>query len=195
MDWNARYLEKDTPWDHGEAPAELSRLLSLEDLWRQKRVLVPGCGRGHDVELISQSAAEVIGVDLSEQAIKEAQSRIGNLKVNSLPIQFVNDDVFAPRERWAKVDIIFEHTFYCALPPEMRKQYVNWISDILTSGGLLVGLFHLDEEAGATGPPWPTTENALKEMFADSFESLDVRDTFPVSSYRKNKTPRLFVRK
>ena len=48
MDWNLRYEEGDTPWDKGGAHPVLADMLSRRPF--SGRVLVPGCGRGHEDE-------------------------------------------------------------------------------------------------------------------------------------------------
>ena len=55
MDWNRRYEENDTPWDKGEAHPVLRDMLARDAL--SGRVLVPGCGAGHDVRELAAAAA------------------------------------------------------------------------------------------------------------------------------------------
>lgn len=49
-------------------------------------------------------------------------------------------------------DVTYERTFFCALPPDLRPQYIERMARLLTPGGVLVGLFYLGEEQG--GPPY-----------------------------------------
>ena len=38
-------------------------------------------------------------------------------------------------------DYIVEYTFYCAIPPERRKKYIDVIYELLKNSGELVGIF------------------------------------------------------
>eukprot|EP00954_Amorphochlora_amoebiformis_P006507 510031-Amorphochlora_amoeboformis.AAC.1 len=55
--------------------------LHLEQL---TRALVPGCGRGYDALLLSEGKKRyVVGMDISETAIKEAQAERREMKVDA----------------------------------------------------------------------------------------------------------------
>lgn len=46
VDWDNKYLEKDTPWDLGDVtPAVADFVASKRYPYQPERVLVPGCGR------------------------------------------------------------------------------------------------------------------------------------------------------
>lgn len=45
--WQPRYLTGDTLWDFGGVPLALTQWLRTES--RAGRVLIPGCGTGHEV--------------------------------------------------------------------------------------------------------------------------------------------------
>ena len=69
--WEAQYQAADTPWDKGAASPGLIDYL-LENPVRG-RVLVPGCGFGHDVRALAGTADEVIGIDIAPSAIDGAR--------------------------------------------------------------------------------------------------------------------------
>jgi len=78
--WDHLWDASVTPWDRGR-PSEALRDLLAErpDLvppisdGNKKTALVPGCGRGHDVLLLSSFGYDVVGLDLSAAAIKAAR--------------------------------------------------------------------------------------------------------------------------
>ena len=70
MDWNRRYEENDTPWDKGEAHPVLRDMLAHDAL--SGRVLVPGCGSGHDVRELARHGLEVVGLDVAPLALERA---------------------------------------------------------------------------------------------------------------------------
>jgi methyl halide transferase len=91
---------------------------------RKKNALVPGCGRGHDVLLLSAMGYDVYGLDYSETAIKQARKverdaenelsyspREGMEKgrVTWLTGDFFQDD-FLKKAGLGQFDLIFDYT-------------------------------------------------------------------------------------
>ena len=90
-DWEQHYLEQDTPWDKGQPAPGLTAFLQ-ERQALEGRILVPGCGLGHDVRALSKAGGdttEVIGLDLSPTAMARANdfSKVGHE-------QYVTGDFF-----------------------------------------------------------------------------------------------------
>ena len=67
--WEERYRAGQDGWDlGGPAPAlaawlEIGGRFAAAVAGRSARVLVPGCGRGHDARLLARVGHEVTGVD------------------------------------------------------------------------------------------------------------------------------------
>src|SRR4051794_24277501 len=85
--WEEHYQQKDTPWDKGApSPALLEFLAKLNSsdaelggtplstLLPLRRVLVPGCGMGHDVRALAGHAGEVVGLDIAQSAVAAASA-------------------------------------------------------------------------------------------------------------------------
>ena len=60
-DWEAQYEKGETPWEKGAPSPGLVDFLATEPVCG--RVLVPGCGFGHDVRALAATAQEVVGLD------------------------------------------------------------------------------------------------------------------------------------
>ena len=73
--WNQRYVDGDTPWDKGDAAPGLIDWLVENDIDPDSRILVPGCGCGHDAHAWARAGFETTGVDLSELALNQAGER------------------------------------------------------------------------------------------------------------------------
>lgn len=168
MDWEGHYREKDIPWDlAGPAPPLRELLDGGFSAWEQGPLLVPGCGRGHDAALLHQHGWEVIGLDLSGTALAWARDFYGG----SADLQWLERDFFEPPpDEWI-VGGIFEHTCFCAIPPQRRAEYVASAARWLPVGGILVGLFFLDppKNLGDEGPPFGVTMADISELFTQSF--------------------------
>ena len=72
MEWDQRYQENDTPWDRGEPAPPLVEY--LEDNRLRGRVLVPGCGPGHDARFLASHGCDVLGVDIAQLALQKAKA-------------------------------------------------------------------------------------------------------------------------
>lgn len=161
VNWELRYVAGDTPWELGEVSPPLASLLRA---YRDAlgRVLVPGCGRGEDALYAAALGAEVTGWDLSPTAIAAAQAR-------GLAATFAVRDALAPAPELAgTVDTVVEHTFFCALAPDLRPRYMAAAAGLLRPGGMLLGVFFIGDRL--SGPPYGTTQEELRALAAPHFQ-------------------------
>ncbi len=176
-DWEHRYHTGDMPWEKGAPHPALVDFLKRSPV--HGRVLVAGCGTGHDVRALAASADEVIGLDLAPSAITraKAQPAVGGES-------YVRGDLFAlpPRLR-GTFDAVFEHTCFCAIDPSLREKYVASVADALKPGGHLLAIFYLDPglDPGETGPPFGVTREELDASFSPRFTLL--REWSPAATY------------
>jgi SAM-dependent methyltransferase len=163
--WKARYRRKDTYWDHGEASPGLVDFLA-QDKHEAGRVLVPGCGRGHDARALAKAGFDVVGIDVSEIAVRDATALATKDKLTS--ICFKRADYFGlPAALAGPYDWMFEHTFFCAIDPKLRDRYVEIAASILRQGGWLLGVFYNIQPE--SGPPFGCTREELCERFSPKF--------------------------
>lgn len=173
-DWQHHYETGDTPWDRGgPAPALLQW---LESHRLDGRVLVPGCGHGHDLTALAGSGAEeVIGLDIAPGAVKAAGARTAALP----QVSVIQGDFFeyARGAGRSLFDWVFEHTCFCAIDPERREDYVEAVSAALRTGGHLLAIFYLNPwDAGedqTKGPPFGATAEELDHRFGAQFTLFD----------------------
>jgi methyl halide transferase len=163
--WDQAYQENFTPWDKGLPSPPL-----VEWFARHKftgRILVPGCGVGHDVAHLLSCGLDAIGLDLSPTAIARAQKTYPQHAQ-----RFVCGDLFAYQGQF---DAVVEHTCLCALPPELREAYRDAVAGLLKPGGLLIGVFYMNPELdpGETGPPFGISQEELAALFGESFEVIE----------------------
>ena len=78
--WDQRYLEGSDRWELGRPAPPLEAFLRTDSRAPQPpgRVLVPGCGRGHEAALLADLGYEVIGLDFSSEAIQRAEALHGS---------------------------------------------------------------------------------------------------------------------
>ncbi len=180
MDWEQRYLAGDTPWEKGVPHPMLSEWLRETPF--SGRVLVPGCGSGHDVREIARAGAEVVGLDLAPSAIRAAQDhpRAGREVYHC-------GDLFALPEEWTGTfDWVFEHTCFCAFPPSLRGDYVAAVTRSLKSGGRIAAVFFINPDHDEDGPPYGCSVDELKFLFA-GFRLAGARKNLPTYPGRENR--------
>jgi len=164
-DWNQAYQENFTPWDKGQPSPPLVEWLASNTL--VGRVLVPGCGVGHDVAHLVSLGIDAYGLDIAPTAVARAKERHPQLAE-----RVVCADLFEFRGQY---DAIVEHTCLCALPPEWRIKYRDAVAALLKPGGLLVGVFFINPEMdpGETGPPFGISMDELATLFAPRFQVVE----------------------
>ncbi len=163
--WDQAYQENFTPWDKGVPSPPLAEWLARNKI--AGRVLVPGCGVGHDVAHLVSLGLDAHGLDIAPTAIERAKAHYPPLAG-----RFVLGDLFEYRDQF---DAIVEHTCLCALPPEWRTRYRDAVAALLKPGGLLVGVFFINPEMdpGETGPPFGISTDDLSALFGEHFELIE----------------------
>ncbi len=166
LDWNARYLAGDTPWEKGAPAPPLAQFLESNQV--SGKVLVPGCGLGHDVRLLAQPECTPIGFDLSSSALDQARSipKIGKE-------EYLLGDYFDPPASFREAfDWVFEHTFFCAIDPSLRRDYVLRTHSALKYNGALLAIFFVKID-DPEGPPFPVSTEEIDRLFGDRFETVN----------------------
>ena len=181
-DWQRHYEENDLGWDLGQVAPPFVKLWQEEKLPLGK-VLVPGCGRGHEVVFLAENGFDVTAIDFSSGAVTYLKNA---LKKRNLEGRILHQDFFSLDESHEGVyDLVLEQTFFCAISPKQRRDYVLNVSRILKPGGILVGLFYHTDEQG--GPPYNTTREDIETHFSENFEIQELDKTSLSSEQRKGK--------
>jgi SAM-dependent methyltransferase len=177
--WEMRYQAAFTPWDARAVPSRLREHVAKHR--PEGRVLVPGCGSGHDVRFLAEAGLDVQGIDFSTAALEAALPILGPFADRAKQADFFGPGIEGP---WA---MVYERAFLCALP---RRLWTGWsarLTKLLAPGGLLAGFFYFSE--GDRGPPFPLHGQAeLDRLLAGSFEmttDLAVEDSIEVFAGRE----------
>ncbi len=164
--WDEHYRRGDTGWDLGQAaPSLVAWLAGPEAPPPGRRVAVLGCGYGHEVLLFARAGHVVTGFDFSATALAVARERTEAARVVA---RFEQADIFTLPARYkGGVDLVVEHTCFCAIDPTRRAEYVEVVYDVLAPGGQLVGLFYAHGQPG--GPPFTTSQEEVDRLFSPHF--------------------------
>jgi len=181
MDWNRRYAEGDTPWNKGDAHPVLRDMITHGAL--SGRVLVPGCGAGHDVRALSERGMDVTGLDVAPLAVEAAR----RFPLTGRETYELGDFFSLPPDLRGAFDGIFEHTCFCAIDPARRGEYVEAAVAALRPGGRLLAVFFMDPGHGGEGPPYGCTVGEIDGLFGRDFRLLEEHKELPTYPEREGR--------
>jgi len=166
--WQAVYEEGSPGWDKNAPAPPLVRAIRQAGLPQGTRVLVPGCGFGHEALFLAQEGLEVTAVDFAPAAIKALKARAGDL-----PLRALERDLFSlDQDHAGFFELVVEHTCFCAIPIQMRDAYALVMARVLGEGGRVIGLFY--ETDREEGPPFRTTREDIHCHFSPHFEVVSL---------------------
>jgi len=160
--WNGLYETHQTNWDIGDVSTPLKEY--IDQLTRKDlAILIPGCGNSYEAEyLLQQGFTNITVVDISplltEKLAEKFKASIPH------PLTIITSDFF---DLEGQYDLIIEQTFFCALPPSRRNDYVHKMYSLLKPGGKLAGV--LFNRAFAGGPPFGGNTEEYKPLFEQLF--------------------------
>lgn len=145
--WDDRYRHNDITWDMGQVSPPLQAYFDqLTD--RSLSILIPGCGNSYEAGyLLEKGFTNITLVDISAILMRSLQEKFAGWSSPSLTL--VTGDFF---DLSGTYDRIIEQTFFCALDPALRKDYVEKMYTLLRPGGRLAGLLFDRDFPG--GPPF-----------------------------------------
>jgi SAM-dependent methyltransferase len=182
--WEALYAQGEDGWELSEPAPPLVAWLAAGNALGPPgaRVIVPGCGRGHDVRLLARRGYRARGVDFAAAAVAEARALAAAEGVDA---DFAQQDVFTlPAEHREAFDAAWEYTCFCAIDPARRPEYVTMLGAIIKPGGTLLGCFYPLRE-GTDGPPFPVSRAEIERLLAAGFRIVESAE--PVASVERRR--------
>lgn len=180
--WQSRYKNSEIGWNIGLPSIPLKKYINqLKD--KSKKILIPGAGNGYEAEYLwNKGFKNSYVLDFAEQPLKNFKNRVPDFPESQLlNINFfeLNDDF----------DLILEQTFFCALHPNLRTEYVNKMHQLLKTNGKLAGLL-FNFELTDSGPPFGGNSIEYKKLFSDKFIIKTLEPS--INSIKERKDKELF---
>jgi len=168
--WNQVYVEagEDAPgWDLGGPNPELVwQLGHAIPALEAGRIVVPGCGYGHDVVLLAAMGFDVVGVDMAPAAVAKARQALDSAGLSG---EVIEADFFDFARRFAgSFDYLYEYTCFCAIHPDRRREYAEAAHALLKPNGQVIGCFYHHQRPG--GPPYDTPPESVRKAFHGLFD-------------------------
>ncbi|MEY5046962.1 MAG: hypothetical protein RLZZ175_321 [Bacteroidota bacterium] len=168
--WHNRYVTNDFGWDLGQVSPPLKNYFkSIQN--KTIKILIPGAGNGYEAEWLFENGFN--NVHILDFALAPIENFIS--KNPNFPKGNIHHKNFFDLEE--KFDLIIEQTFFCALNPTLRENYVNKMHSIINGNGKLVGLlFH--DKLNDDKPPFGGYKEEYIELFKEKFkiETMEITD-------------------
>ena len=201
--WHEKWETDDLGFHQEDYNPPLLRHWHSLDIPAGSRVFVPLCGKSRDMFWLALRGYEVLGVELSEIAVRSffdeheldaAQDRAGPfIRYRSGRIQILCGDFFSLAPAMLHdAAAVFDRASLIALPPAMRAQYVDKLKALLqpATKTLLLTLNH--EEGLFSPPPYAVYDDEVRSLyqtwcaveFLETTETVVKGHTVPQSAYR-----------
>jgi SAM-dependent methyltransferase len=177
--WDNRYKSLDIGWDLGEVSPPLKGYFDqITD--KSLRILIPGGGNSYEAEYLHKKGFKnVFVIDISNTALDNLKARVPDFPQD----QLIHSDFF---DLDMSFDLIIEQTFFCALDPSLRDQYVSKMRSLLTPEGQLVGLL-FNVPLYSDRPPFGGHKTEYEERFKNHFEIIKMELAYNSQESRQGK--------
>lgn len=163
--WEAQYTAKTIGWDLGIVSPPIQAKVDAI-LNKNSRILIPGCGNSYEAQyLLEKGFTNITVIDIAPTLVAVLEEKFKNNPF----IQIILGDFF---DHQGNYDLIIEQTFFCALPPTMRKNYVLKMHQLLVKDGILLGL--LFNRTFDSGPPFGGSEEEYQRLFEPKFDFIKI---------------------
>jgi SAM-dependent methyltransferase len=171
--WQGRWQTGATGWDLGGPHPLLAELVAEARSWHAlepgARILEPGCGRAHGGAAMARDGYEVVSFDGVQEAVDAARAVYGEVP----RLTIARGDALGVNPEWrGAFDAVLDRAMLCALPPEVRRPYIQACFEHLRPGGAFLSLLftkvqHADPEK--LGPPFAITLEDLSQLTTPFF--------------------------
>ena len=160
--WTERYDAGKDGWDLGCISPPIKEYidqLTNKDI----KILIPGAGNSHEAEYIhNQGFTNLYVCDISNVPLDNLKDRVSTFPLDNL----IHGNFFEIQDEF---DLVLEQTFFCALNPLLRQDYIEQMSKIIKPKGSLICLL-FSKEFYREGPPFGGVINNYKAMFSKKFD-------------------------
>lgn len=177
--WHKRWHDNQIGFHLPQPHALLSQYIQTLDLPKSSTVLVPLCGKTVDIGFLLQHGYSVIGIELSEVAVKALFNALkftptitqqGALKCyQSEQLTVYVGDIFdLNADLLESVDWIYDRAALVALPLPMREQYAKHIMGLSNCAPQLLVTIEYDQQL-LKGPPFAINQEMVSQHYQQAY--------------------------
>ncbi len=160
--WNSRYQQQQTGWDIGYPSTPLATYIDQISN-KHIAILIPGCGNAYEAKyLMDKGFTNITLVDIAPAVVATLNNELATYLPHGL--QIIEADFF---EWKGSYDLILEQTFFCAIDPIWRPQYVAQMNALLNDKGKIAGVLFDKKFEG--GPPFGGSISEYEVLFTPYF--------------------------
>jgi len=145
------------------------------------KILDIGTGPGTMAKEFAKLGYEVTATDISSSAISMAKKNAGEIGGH---ITFLVDDILNSAIT-TRFDLIHDRGCFHVFPPEERPLYLDGVSSLILTGGILLLRTFSNIEPRDDGP-YSFSIDEIREIFSQRFKILHWEESFFRSSLSKN---------
>ncbi|HEB88146.1 MAG TPA: thiopurine S-methyltransferase [Deltaproteobacteria bacterium] len=179
--WHERWKKGQIGFHNEEANAHLIRHWPGLDIERLATVFVPLCGKSLDMRWLRERGHPVIGIDLSpiairsffeEAGLKPATTRAGPLeRFSAGGFDLRCGDLFdLEKEDLHAVRGCYDRGALVALPPDLRRRYVDHLARILPERVTILLITVEYDQSKMPGPPHSVPPAEVEALYGGEFE-------------------------
>lgn len=180
-DWIQRWKDGKIGWHRDQVNSKLIEFIDCLRLNQGDTIFVPLCGKSADMVYLLKQGFKVIGVELSQLAIKHFFSENNldyTLKRTSLFSLYQADnitlycgDYFALDKSMLKsVSAVYDRAALIALPIDLRAKYAQHLYSIILNDCRVLLLTLNYPQSQMSGPPYAVNEAEVLSLFSKGFE-------------------------
>lgn len=160
--WDDRYCHNETVWDLGQiSPPLLQYFQQLPD--KNISILIPGCGNSYEAAwLLENGFQHITLIDIAPGLMERLREKFHAW--SAPPLTLLTGDFFLHKDQY---DLIIEQTFFCALDPSLRENYMEKMHQLLRPEGKLAGL--LFDRTFTGGPPFGGSRSEYQTLLERKF--------------------------
>ncbi|MDT3231816.1 thiopurine S-methyltransferase [Pseudomonas synxantha] len=194
--WQERWATNQIGFHQVEVNPYLQQYWSTLAVAGGSKVFVPLCGKSLDMMWLAGRGHRVMGVEVSEQAVKAFFSeqaltpqvdQRGAFKVYQAGLIEVWCGDFFVLDAGAVADCkaLYDRAALIALPQQMRPQYTEHLDSLLARGceGLLIAVDY--DQAQRAGPPFSVPDEEVQSLLGPHWKVVTLQELDILSQSRK----------
>ncbi|WP_097458773.1 thiopurine S-methyltransferase [Mangrovitalea sediminis] len=178
--WHARWAQNQIGFHQDSINAYLQAHWRALAVTGDEAVLVPLCGKSHDMWWLHDRGHPVLGVELSQIACKdffEEGQCTATVRPDPRFTIFAHDDLQLwcgdffnlTEEDLSSIKLVYDRAALIAFPPEMRRRYVDHLTRILKPGARILLITIEYPQDAMQGPPFSVRGDEIEQLYGRDY--------------------------
>jgi thiopurine S-methyltransferase len=183
VDWHKYWEENRIAFHEGQVNPYLKRFLPIYNLQPGDTVFMPLCGKAVDIFWLTQQGFNVIGVELSEIAVRsffeESELEFSHQQYNRFNL-FRSDKISLFQGNYMHLEssdiaackLVYDRASIIAIESFNRSSYVQKMLEIIPARTpMLMVTLDYDQQV-MSGPPYAVSSEEIRQLFAPDYETI-----------------------